>query len=124
MKLPVRFWPELAVVDDLFHQCLAQPLRDAAVDLALEADRVHHRADIVDDDVADDLERTGIGVDLDLADMAAVGVGVVVGGKGAGLEQPAFEARRQASRRWNEALATSVIDSRRSVPATAKLSVT
>ena len=51
------------------------------MDLALEADRVDHRADIVDHDVADDLERAGIGVDLDLADMAAIGIGVVVGAK-------------------------------------------
>src|SRR5439155_3118547 len=89
--------PRFAVVDDLLHQSLAQPLRDAAMDLALEADRVHHRADVVDDDVADDLQRAGIGVDLNLTDMAAIGIGVVVGGEGAGLVEAAFEAWRQAA---------------------------
>jgi hypothetical protein len=75
--------PRFAVVDDLLHQGLAQPLRDAAMDLALEADRVHYGADVVDDDVADDLQRAGIGVDLNLTDMAAIGIGVVVGCKSA-----------------------------------------
>ena len=65
--------PRPTVVDDLLHQRLAQPLRHAAVDLALQSDRVHHRADIVDHDVADDLQRAGIGVDFDLADVAAIG---------------------------------------------------
>ena len=89
--------PGFAVVDDLLHQSLAQALRDAAMDLTLEADRVHHRADIVDDDVADDLQGAGIGVDLDLTDVAAIGVGVVVGGEGAGLVKAAFEAWRQTA---------------------------
>src|SRR6516165_11198752 len=90
--------PRLTVIDNLLHQSLAQPLRDAAMDLALKADRVHHRADVVDDDVADDFQRTGLGVDLDLADMAAIGIGVVVGGESAGLVKAAVEARRQAAR--------------------------
>ena len=67
------------------------------MDLALEADRVHHRADIVDDDIADDLQSAGIRVDLDLTDVAAIGIGVVVGGEGAGLVEAAFEAWRQAA---------------------------
>ena len=67
------------------------------MDLALEADRVHHRADVVDDDITDDLQRAGIRVDLDLANMAAIGIGVVVGGEGAGLIKTAFEAWRQAA---------------------------
>ena len=88
---------QLSVVDDLLHQRLTESLRDAAMDLAFQANRVHHRADIVDHDIADDLERTGIGVDLDLADVAAIGIGVVVGGEGSRLVEPAFEARRQAA---------------------------
>src|SRR3984893_8106320 len=89
--------PRFAVVDDLLHQSLAQPLRDAAMDLALEADRVHYGTDVVDDDVADDLQRAGIGVDLNLTDMAAIGIGIVVRGEGAGLVEAAFEAWRQAA---------------------------
>ncbi len=97
MKAAGQVLPGFPVIDDLLHQRLAQPLRDAAMDLALQAERVDHRADIVDHDVARDVERTGIGVDLDLANMAAIGIGVVVGREGAGLVQPGFEARRQAA---------------------------
>src|SRR4029077_6139262 len=70
---------------------------DAAMDLALEADRVDDLADVINDDVADDLQRAGIGVDLDLTDMAAIGIGGVVRGEGAGLVEAAFEAWRQAA---------------------------
>jgi len=34
-------------------------LRDASVNLTLEAERVHHCTDVIDDNVADDLERSG-----------------------------------------------------------------
>src|ERR1700719_3779672 len=36
--------PGFAVVDDLLHESLAQALRDTAMDLALDAERGHHRA--------------------------------------------------------------------------------
>ena len=88
---------QLAVVDNLLHQRLAESLRDPTVDLAFQANWVHHCADIVDHDVADDLDRTGIGVDLDLANVAAIGIGVVVGGEGSRLVEPAFEAKREAA---------------------------
>src|ERR1051325_6451264 len=65
------------------------------MDLSLEADWIDDRADIIDDDIVQDLELAGFGVDLDLADMAAVRVSVVGRRKRAGLEQPALEARRQ-----------------------------
>jgi len=54
-----------------------------------------HGADIVDDDVLDDLKRAGIRIDLELADMAAVGIGEIGRRKRAGLVEPAFEPRRQ-----------------------------
>ena len=69
----------LAVLDHLLHQDLAEALGDAAMDLALEPDRVDHRADIVDHGVAIDVDVAGLGIDLDLADMAAVGIGVLLG---------------------------------------------
>ena len=62
------------------------------MDLALEAHRVQRRDDVADNDVADDLQRAGIGADLDLTDMAAIGLGVVVGGEGAGFVEATFEA--------------------------------
>ena len=40
-----------------------------------EQDRVHRRAEIVDDDVVDDLGDAGLGIDLDLGDVGAVRVG-------------------------------------------------
>ena len=41
--------------------------------LAMQDHRVDRAADIVDRGVADDLDRAGLGVDLDLADLRAVG---------------------------------------------------
>ena len=61
------------VIDDVFEQCLAGALGDPALNLALRQQRIDHRAAIVDDGVAVEFDRTGLGVDLDLADMAAVG---------------------------------------------------
>ena len=54
MNDAVRSWPELRLVDDLLHQRLADALGDAAVDLALERQRIDDGADVVDDGVARD----------------------------------------------------------------------
>ena len=43
------------------------------MDLAFHEQRIDHPADVVDDGVADDLQHAGVLVDLDLADLAAVG---------------------------------------------------
>src|SRR5262249_50201460 len=48
-------------------------LYDPAMDLALEQERVDGAAEIVDDGVALDYDGAGIGIDLDLDDVAAVG---------------------------------------------------
>ena len=72
MNEPVNSWPEAGIEADVLHQHLADALRDAAADLALEQQRVHDRADIVDDAVAQDLDLAGLRVDFELADMAAV----------------------------------------------------
>ena len=56
----------------MFGEGLADALRDTAMDLAFECELVDDGADIVDDDIAQRLGRAGFGIDLDLADMAAV----------------------------------------------------
>ena len=40
------------LVDDLLHQDLADALRDAAVNLAGQRQRIDHGADVVDDEIA------------------------------------------------------------------------
>ncbi len=54
-------------------QRLADALRDAAVDLAVDDERIDRAADVVDRRVFDDLDHAGVGIDLHLADMRAVG---------------------------------------------------
>ena len=68
-----RAGDELAVlvVDRAFAQRLADALRDAAMHLALDDHRIDHDAEIVDRGPGHDLGVAGLGVDLDLADMAA-----------------------------------------------------
>ena len=72
MNEPVTSWPSPVEVDVL-HQDLADALRDAADDLALQQQRVDHGADVVDHAVAHDLDLAGFRVDLDLADVAPFG---------------------------------------------------
>src|SRR5262249_15008339 len=55
---------------------LANALDDPAMDLALEQERVNGAPEIVDDGVALDYHDAGIGIDLDLDDVAAVGEGL------------------------------------------------
>ena len=89
MNEPVTSWP-LRVEMDVLHQRLAGALRDAAVDLAVQQQRIEHGADIVDHAVAHDLDLAGFLVDLEFADVAAVRIivdrrGVDGGGEQAGL---------------------------------------
>src|SRR5262249_34211873 len=60
----------------MLKESLANALYDPAMDLALEQERVDNAAEIVDDGVALDYDGAGIGVDLDLDDVAAVGEGL------------------------------------------------
>ena len=71
MNEAVTSWP-LRVEMDVLHQHLAGALRDAAVDLAVQQQRIEHGADVVDHAVAHDLDLAGFLVDLDFADVAAV----------------------------------------------------
>ncbi len=57
----------------VFEQGLAHSLGDAAMCLAVQDQRVDGTADIIDRGIADDLDGTRIGIDLDLADLRAVG---------------------------------------------------
>src|SRR5262245_36509562 len=60
----------------MLKESLANALYDAAMDLTLEQERVDGAAEIIDDRVALDCDDAGIGVDLDLDDVAAVGEGL------------------------------------------------
>ena len=75
--MPVTSWPSLGAVDRLLHQRLADALHRAAMDLAGEQQRIERHAEIVDDDVVDDLDDAGGGIDLDFGEMRAVRVGAV-----------------------------------------------
>ena len=65
------------------------------MDLALQGHRIDDGADVVDDDVADQRDGAGLGVDLRLAHVAAVGPGVGRGDERPRLVQPGLETLRQ-----------------------------
>ena len=90
--------PRGGVEADVLHQHLAHTLRDAAADLAFEQERVHHRADIVDHAVAQDLDFAGLLVDLELADMAAVREVLLLAGEGGAGDQAEIHALGQVLR--------------------------
>ena len=62
-----------AVVEGRLHQRLADALRDAAVHLAARQHRVDQHAEVVDRGVALQRRHAGLGIDLDLRDVRAVG---------------------------------------------------
>jgi hypothetical protein len=68
------------------------------MDLAFECELVDDRADIVDDDVAQYPRGTGFGIDLDLADMAAIGEVRDLGRETRDLVEPGLEPLRQPLR--------------------------
>ena len=51
---------------------LTDALRDAAVRPTIDYERIHCAADVVDRDVAQDLDRAQLGIDLDFAEVGAV----------------------------------------------------
>ena len=61
------------IVDAVLTHCLAKAVSDAAMDLPVDNHRIDRAADIVDGGIADDLDDTGLRVDLDFTDMAAIG---------------------------------------------------
>ena len=76
---------------------------DAALDLALQQQRVEHRADVVHHLVGDDVDGAGFGVDLDLAHMAAVGEVLGLGRKALKRRQAGLETGRKLRRRVGRA---------------------
>src|SRR5258708_11667975 len=68
----------LRIVMRVFEQRLANRLRNAAVHLTGDDQRVDHPAHVVHRGVAHDLRDTGVGIDLDFADMATVRPGRAV----------------------------------------------
>jgi hypothetical protein len=71
------------------------PLYDPAMNLALEQERVDGAAEIVDDRVALDCDDAGIGFDLDLDKVAAVGEGLSWRYAVMGRVEPRLHVRRQ-----------------------------
>ena len=69
MNEPLRVW----IIDRMLKESLANALYDPARDLAFEQERVDGAPEIVDDGIALDCDAAGIGIDLDLGDLAAVG---------------------------------------------------
>ena len=55
----------LLIVGELFHQRGTEAVREAAVDLALDDERIELRADVVDGHIFVDLDRPGILINLD-----------------------------------------------------------
>ena len=62
----------VTIVDNVLRQNLADALRDAALHLTVYDRWIDDHTNVVDGDVAIDSNRTGLGIDLDFADMAAV----------------------------------------------------
>ena len=63
------------------HQRLADALRDPAMHLAGEQQRIERDAEVVDHDIADDRGHAGVGIDLDLGDVRAVRIGRRLGAR-------------------------------------------
>ena len=59
------------------HSAWPTPCAMRAVGLAVQDHRIDRAADVVDRGIAHDLDRAGVGLDLDLADRAAVGIAAV-----------------------------------------------
>ena len=110
----VLYLVRYVLLGDVLHQRLADPLDDAAMELAVDQQRVDHVPDIVDRGIAHEVDRAGLLVDLDLADVAAVGIGARAAREGAGLEQSGLApggsraARRRPARSSARSTALSV----------------
>src|SRR5262249_53930092 len=79
----------------MLKESLANALYDPAMDLALEQERINGAPEIVDDGVALDYDGAGIGIDLDLDDVAAVGEGLSWRHAVMRRIEPRFHPRRQ-----------------------------
>src|SRR5262249_60613721 len=73
------------VIGFVLYQRLTQALGDAAHDLSLDQHWVDHGAYIVHHPIADHLRATGLGIDLDLADVTTIGEIAAAGALAGGL---------------------------------------
>ena len=64
--------------------------------LSFEGQRIDHCADIIDDDIGDKADLTGLGIDFHLADVAAIREGGALRSIGGVLVQPRLHSGRQA----------------------------
>jgi hypothetical protein len=62
----------LFIEHGLLHQRLTDALNDPAMHLSRHQQRVHDNAEIIDHRIFDDFNDTGLRVDLDLGDVAAI----------------------------------------------------
>ena len=63
------------VVDAVFPQCLAEALRDAALNLSFDNHRIDHGADVVHAPIADHTDFARVGINLDFASVCAIAPG-------------------------------------------------
>ena len=98
MNEPDSNCPLSGVVDRVLEQRLADALDDAAMDLAFEQQRIDGAAEIVDHGVALDGDHAGVGIDLDLDDVAAVGKGLRRRHAVMRRVEPGLHPRRQLGR--------------------------
>ncbi len=86
--------PPVLVVDVFLVERPADPLRDAALDLALDIARVDRAADVLDRGVAQDLDLARLLVDLDVADTRRkAGAGALRIDRHFGADRPAGPSR-------------------------------
>ena len=79
----------------VLEQRLPGALGDAAVDLAVDDQRVDGKSDVVDRGIADEGDHAGLRVDFDLANVAAVGEARLRHGLVALRRERAAQVRRQ-----------------------------
>src|SRR5215475_14638827 len=72
----------IVIVDNSFHQRLADSLRKSAVDLAFRQEGIEHSADIVDRDITVEGDEPGLRINFDLADMAPIWISRRLAGPG------------------------------------------
>ena len=63
------------IVAHVLHQRLPDALGAAAMDLAGEQQWIERHADIVHHHIVDEMHGAGVGIDLDLGEMRAIGIG-------------------------------------------------
>ncbi len=99
------------IVAHVLEQRGADPMRDRADDLSLDHQRIDHAAAVVHDDVAEQGDTPGGDIDLDFADMRAVGVGEAGGlkidagirGRAPDCQEAPCPASRRAPRQSQQA---------------------